>query len=35
MCSERLGPGVFRPHGHQARHLVLGEPDLLAPELGE
>ncbi len=43
MCSEpvilapRSGCGlrVLRPHRHQAGHLVLGERDLLAPELGE
>ncbi len=27
--------GIFTAQRHQAGHLVLGEPDLLAPELGE
>lgn len=43
MCSEPmiLAPrsftsgGVLLAHRHQARHLVLGEPDLPAPEVGQ
>ncbi len=32
---QRLLGGVLGPHGHQARHLVLGQLDLLAAELGQ
>ena len=32
---ERLHVGVLATQRHQAGHLVLGQPDLLAPELGE
>jgi hypothetical protein len=32
---ERLAHGVLLLHRHQPRHLLLGEPDLLAPPLGE
>jgi len=34
-APQRLRLRVFRPHRHQARHLVLGEHDLLAPEVGQ
>ena len=33
--GERLLPGVLAPDGHQARHLLLGEADLVAAVLGE
>ena len=32
---QRLGVGVLAADRHQAGHLVLGERDLLAAELGE
>ncbi len=32
---ERQHLCVLATEGHQSRHLVLGEPDLLAAELGE
>ena len=32
---ERLHLGVLATQGHQAGHLVLGEGDLLAAELGQ
>jgi hypothetical protein len=43
MCSEpatrapvqRAGLGVLAAQLHQAGHLVLGQPDLLAAELGQ
>ena len=34
-ARERLLGGVARAQRHEARHLVLGELDLLAAELGE
>ena len=34
-AGERLRLGELAAHRHQAGHLVLGELDLLAPELGE
>ena len=35
-AGERLGVGAYSARiGHQAGHLVLGELDLLAAELGE
>ncbi len=34
-AGEGLGLGVFLADRHQARHLVLGEGDLLAAELGQ
>ena len=33
--GEGLAGGVLGPHGHQAGHLVLGQLDLLAAELGQ
>ena len=34
-AGQRLGGGVLLADGHQAGHLVLGEGDLLAAELGQ
>ena len=34
-ARERLLAPVTRPKGHQSGHLVLGETDLLAAQLGE
>jgi hypothetical protein len=33
--AQRLGTRKLLTHRHQSRHLVLGEPDLLAAELGK
>ena len=33
--AQRLRVGVLFPDRHQPRHFVLGEPDLLAPEVGK
>jgi hypothetical protein len=34
-AAQRLAVGELTPGRHQARHLMLGELDLLAAELGE
>ena len=34
-AAQRLAGRVLRAHRHQPGHLVLGQLDLLAPELGE
>ena len=34
-AAQRLGARKLLTHRHQPRHLVLGEPDLLAAELGQ
>jgi hypothetical protein len=34
-AGERLLPAVLLAHRHEARHLVLGQADLLAPPLRE
>ncbi len=34
-APQRLLGAVLGPHGHEAGHLVLGQLDLLAPELGQ